>query len=205
MAFSQAQLSSTEIQKKERQAVLRYVSFVPEVVDGAIKMRMDELGNRGRENKILINLGKSSFYLYKSVTLPREQNPVDLYFKVEPRFKKDQSESSIFMVVQKLTGDFASSDTDPELIEKAKSFLNELTPYLDAYYLEVVIKNPEELVTKLKSKINDLIQDSVSLEKKVQGLKEKLQQNYKEKEQQKVELERQQKALEGMRKRRKSS
>lgn len=205
IAFSQAQLASTEIQKKERQAVLRYVSFTPEVVDGAVKMRLDEMGNRGRENKNLLNLGKGSFYQYKGVTLPREQNPVDLFIKVEPRFKKDQSESSIFLVMLKTTGDFATSETDLELMEKAKVFLNDLTPYLDAYYLEVVIKNQEELVGKINSKINDLIQDSISLEKKVQGLKEKLQVNQTDKEQQRVELERQQKALEGMKKRRKSA
>jgi hypothetical protein len=204
-AFSQSQLGSTEVLKKERQAVLRYVSFTPNVVEGAIKMRMDELGNRGRENKNLINLGKGSFYLYKSVTLPREQNPTDLYIKVEPRFKKDQSESSIYLVVMKLTGDFATSEGDPELIEKAKVFLNDLNPYLEAYYLEVIIKNQEELVSKLNSKINDLIQDSISLEKRVQGLKEKLQLNKTEKEQQRVEMERQIEALEGMKKRRKSA
>jgi len=126
IAFSQAQLASTEIQKKERQAVLRYVSFTPEVVDGAVKMRLDEMGNRGRENKNLLNLGKGSFYQYKGVTLPREQNPVDLFIKVEPRFKKDQSESSIFLVMLKPTGDFASSETDPELMEKAKVFFEGL-------------------------------------------------------------------------------
>ncbi len=200
---AQVQLGRIEFQKKDRQAIVLHTQYAQEIVEGAIQQRMNELGNKGKENKSLINLNKSNFFAFKGAQLPNAHRDVDLYFKTERRGGKNKDESTVYLVIGKGPDEFATTDSDPELMEKGKELMQKLIPYLDEYKLSVDIANQQDLVNKLNGKINNLLSDSTDLDKKIKGLQEKMTQNGAEREKQKAELEKQQQALEALKARRK--
>lgn len=202
--FGQAQLGRIEYQKKDRQAVVLYTQYSTEIVEGAIKERMDQLGNKGRENKSFINLGKGNFIAYKGASVPNIKGTYDLYFKVERKSRREKEESVVYLVIGKGPDDFASSTTDCPLMDEAKSFMNSLPPHIEAYNLEVDIKGQEDMLAKIQGKIDGLLKDSIDLDKKIQALQDKMQQNSISRQEQAAELEKQRLVLEAMKQKRKS-
>jgi chromosome segregation ATPase len=55
----------------------------------------------------------------------------------------------------------------PEDISKAKSFLNNMLPEVEAADLELRIKDQEEIISKAEKKLNNLRDDQTNLEKKL--------------------------------------
>lgn len=204
ISFGQAQLGRIELQKVDRQAVVVFTQYSQEIVEGTIKQKMEQLGNKGKESRSLINLNKSNFYIYKGARLPEWDQPVDLYFKTEEKTQRDVVQSTVYLVIQKNATDFATNETDPSLIEAAKKFLNNLLPQIEAYNLEVEIKKQEDAIIKIQNKINDLTDDSTSLVRRIKNLEEKLQDANKEKSKQMSELAKQRLILEAMRNKRKT-
>lgn len=202
--FSQVQMGQIDLQKKSRQAVVLYTQYSQEIVEGAIKEKMDQLGNKGKENKSLISLSKSNFYEFKGARLPNAHRDVDLYFKTERRGGKNKDESAVYLVVGKGPDDFATTTTDPDLMDKAKELMEKLLPYIEAYKLEQDIKAQEELVKKVNMKMTDLGKDSTDLQKKVLALQEKQTQNSTDQSTQRTELEKQMQILEALKGRRKN-
>ncbi len=200
---AQVQMGRIEFQKKDRQAIVLQTQYTQEIVEGAIQQRMNELGNKGKETKSLINLNKSNFFAFKGAQLPNAHRDVDLYFKTERRGGKNKDESTVYLVIGKGPDEFATTDSDPELMEKGRELMQKLIPYLDEYKLSVDIANQEDLVKKINGKINNLLSDSTDLDKKIKGLQDKMTQNSAEREKQKTELEKQQQALEALKSRKK--
>ena len=195
---AQVQTGRIEFQKVDRQAIVAFTQYPSTVVEQAINSKMEILGNKGKENRSLINLNKSNFFIYRSALLPKFEKPVDLYFKTEDRGKKDVDESVIYMLIGKGPDDFANSDKDPELIEQGKEFLKSILPHIAAYSLELDIVNQQELIQKIQGKIERLIADSVDLDKKLKNIQLKQQENSKDKLQQVQEQQRQRGLLEAL-------
>jgi chromosome segregation ATPase len=62
----------------------------------------------------------------------------------------------------------AMDQMDASGVDKAKSFLNNMMPDIEAANLELQIKAQEELVAKAEKKLRNLKDDQASLEKKLQ-------------------------------------
>jgi hypothetical protein len=204
LVFAQSQLGRIEYQKKDRQAVVLYNQYSTDIIEGAVKSQMEKLGNKGKESKSLINLGKGNFISFKGAAVPEIEGTHDLYFKAERRGRKDEEGSVLYMIIGKTADDFASSSTDPQLMEQARQFINHLVPHIEAYNLEVEISNQEALLKKVEGKIDDLTKDSTDLDKRIKNLQDKMQENSKNRQQQASELEKQRLVLEAMKAKRKS-
>jgi|SRR4030095_12411498 len=208
LAFSQTQVSSAqmgqvEYQKKDRQAIIFYSQYPPQIVEEAIKDRMERAGNKGSESKAF--LSKSSFLEYKNAAIPEYNiRGVDLVFKVEPRSRKEKDESVIYLIVLKGVDNFATSQSDPELFESSKNFLVSNHSNIEAHNLELEIGKQDEAVKKAEKKLSILQEDGVDLEKKIKELQAKLEQNKIEIEKQNGEVEKQKGSLVGMKGKRKS-
>jgi hypothetical protein len=111
---------------------------------------------------------------------------------------------AVYLVVGKGPDDFATTTTDPDLMDKAKELMEKLLPYIEAYKLEQDIKAQEELVKKVNLKMTDLSKDSTDLQKKVLALQEKQTQNSTDQSTQRTELEKQMQILEALKGRRKN-
>ena len=180
-----------------------YSQYPPEIVEDALKEQLGKLGNKGKENKGF--LARSGFLEFKNASVPEYNiSGVDLVFKVERRSRKESDESVVYLVVGKSADNFATSDTDPELIESAKSFLSAQLPHIEAHNLEVEIGKQDEVVKKAEKKLTNLQDDQRDLDKKIKDLQSKLEQNKKDIEKQNGELEKQRLSLEGMKGKRKT-
>jgi len=203
LVFSQAQLGTVDYQKKERQAVVIYSQYPPDLVVDAIKQRMEEAGNKGKEDKAFLR--KSSVLEFKNASIPDFNiSGVDMVFKVEPRTKKEKDESVVYLILMKDVDDFVTSASDPELIESSKNFLSSHKPRIEAQNLEMEIGKQDEAVKKEEKKLETLMLEQMDLEKKIKELQDKLLLNKQNQETQMTAITNQKTILENMKGKRKS-
>ena len=92
---------------------------------------------------------------------------MDYIIKVERKSRKESDEAVFYLVMVKGDGN-AIDKMRPKEIDRAKSFLNNMLPDIEAANLELQIKVQEEVVAKAEKKLKGLRDDQVSLEAKLQ-------------------------------------
>ncbi|MDP9230507.1 MAG: hypothetical protein M3O67_07530 [Bacteroidota bacterium] len=195
LASAQAYEGKVEYQKKDEDAIIIEFPYPPSVVEGAILEKMDRMGLKGKESK--------GFYEFKSITIGEiSPDVMDYMIRVERKSRKEKDESVVYLVM-KTTGSNVMSISDNNIKDKAKSFLNNLTPKVEAYNLEQEIILQEETVKKAEKKFSNLQDDQDALEKKISKLQKDLEENKSDLEKQKQEISKQKEVLEAMRGKRK--
>jgi hypothetical protein len=168
-AFSvtaQAYEGSIEYDKKKQQAILIDYSFPPDAVQNAIVQKMGKLGYKPKEEKGLFNKDKG-FLVFKNAYITEiTGDRMDFVINVERRSRKASDQSVMYMIMYKDGGN-ALMTMKPEDISKAKSFLNNMLPEVEAADLELRIKDQEETISKAEKKLKNLKEDQSSLEKKL--------------------------------------
>jgi septal ring factor EnvC (AmiA/AmiB activator) len=81
--------------------------------------------------------------------------------------------------------------------------LDDLVPEVEAFNLELQIKDQDETVAKAEKKLKGLQDDQESMEKKIKKLEDDLKNNAKDQQDQQKEIEKQRQILEGMKGKRK--
>ncbi len=201
--FSQAYEGKIEYDKKKQEAFVIEYPYPQEAVENALIKKMEELGYKGKEEKGLFNKDKG-FRVYKSAFVTDiNSGSMDYAFKVESKGKKDK-ESVIYMVILAKDGINAKTTFESRDVDKAKSFLNNLQPMMEAANLELEIRDQEGAVAKAEKKLKDLKDDQDSMEKKIKKLQEDLKDNEKDQKDQAKEIENQKQILETMKGKRKS-
>src|SRR6202035_3330491 len=77
----------------------------------------------------------------------------DLYFKVERRSRKEKEESTVYLMVGVANEDIANRNPGTRFgMEQAKNFLDNLVPAMQAYKLELQIKEQNDLVIQEEKK-----------------------------------------------------
>jgi chromosome segregation ATPase len=99
----------------------------------------------------------------------------------------------------------ALSRLNTEEVGKAKSFLYNLLPDIEAENLELQITVQEDVVVKAEKKLKTLKDDKDDMEKRLKKLQEDIKQNEKDQEKQTSEIENQRKALDALKSKRKDS
>jgi predicted nucleic acid-binding Zn-ribbon protein len=94
------------------------------------------------------------------------RNKMDFFIKVERKSRKASDESTLYMIMNK-DGENALAKMETDDISRAKSFLNDMLPEVEAADLEIRIKNQEETVARAEKKLSNLKNDQISLEKKL--------------------------------------
>jgi len=193
--FAQSYEGTVEYQKKDEKAIVMEFPYPPSVVEDAIIDRMDKLGYKKKESK--------GFLIYKDAVLKEiSSEPADYMIKVERKSRKDKDESVVYFIVNRNNENILARN-DALVNSNAKTFMNGLTPDVDAYNLEVQIKDQEETVAKAEKKLKNLKDDQDSMEKKIKKLQDDLKDNAKDQDSQQKEIEKQKQALESMKSRRK--
>jgi hypothetical protein len=192
---AQAYEGSTEYNKKKQSAIVIDYSYSPEAVEGAFVDKLDRMGLEGKQEKGLFNSSKG-FRIYKnSVISDISSSGCDYIVKVDQKGRKGTDEATLYLIINK-DGNNILDSHDDETIEKAKSFLNNLTPEIDAFSLELKIKDQEVTIAKAQKKLKDLEDDQENMEKKIKKLQSDLEQNAKDQENQQKEIEKQKQILE---------
>jgi Pyruvate/2-oxoacid:ferredoxin oxidoreductase gamma subunit len=87
--------------------------------------------------------------------------------------------------------------------EKAKMFLEDLTPEVEEAHIDILIAAQAEVVTTAEKKLKQLQTDSVELQNKITKLQEEMSVNSKAQETQLTEIANQRKILEAIKSRKK--
>lgn len=190
-AQSNASESSIEYHKGDKVAAVIELPYPPEVVEDAIK---DYLSKKGvKESKY------KGFSIFRSTRMyDSDLNVNDLHFKVERKSRKEKDVSVVYLLVGRPGENVGLRTKDDRYkVDDGKGFLNNMAPSIEAYNLEVDIKNQDETVKKTEKKMKNLQDEQKELEKKLEA-------NKKEQEKQTEEMSKQKTMLEAMQGRRKN-
>ena len=196
-SYSQAYEAKLEVQRKNHVAAVMEVPYPTDQVEDAIKDYMAKKGFKVNSSK--------GIFSFKGVKLnPNNTENNDLHFKVERKSRKEKEVSLIHLVISKENETLAQRIPDDRAgIEDGKSFLNAMTPQMEAYGLEVEITEQDKTVKKAEKKLENLGDDQQDLEKRIKNLEEKLEQNKKDQDSQKGEITKQKNILEALKSKRK--
>ncbi|NOT49939.1 MAG: hypothetical protein HOP10_01520 [Chitinophagaceae bacterium] len=164
---AQSYEGNIQFDKKKQQAIVIEHNYPAQAVENAIVLKMEKLGYKAKEEKGIFNKDKG-FIVFKNAYITEISNDrMDYIINVERKSRKESDESVLYLVMMK-EGKNAMIEMDAENVGKAKVFLNNMLPEIEAAHLEIQIKEQEEVVTKAEKKLRELKDDQVSLEKKLQ-------------------------------------
>jgi hypothetical protein len=188
-AICQARYVFIEFKDAQKPAIQNEFSFSDKTVSDAIEEKLSKMGFKGKDTK--------GYTIYKGVRLDELGNqPYDLYFKTERKSRKDKDNTVVTMLVS--TGDesFISDASDSLTISRAKTFLNNLLPAVEAYDLSQQVVAQQEAVAKAEKKYKNLQDDADDLQKKKKKLEDQIQDNLKEQKNQLADIEKQKQLFE---------
>jgi hypothetical protein len=187
-ANAQAMDTNVEFNKNVVPGASVDLSYPSGTVEDAVKEKMRNVGYKASSVK--------SFIVFRNVIdSSLNSQVVDIFLKID-KVRGEKDKSNIQMVTAIRDSIVASPG--------ATKFLNSILPFVDAYSLNLNIKSQEETVSKAQKKFDNLVDDSVSLVKKIRNLNEDLVNNRKKRQEQQAEVDRQKATLETLRSRRKN-
>ena len=193
---AQSYEGSCEYQKKDERAIVMEVPYPPSIVEDAIAGRLEKLGCKKREAK--------GYLVYKNTILNEvSAEAADYVIRVERKSRKDKDECVIYFLVNRNNENIIARN-DALVNSNAKTFINGLTPHIEAYNLEMQIKDQEEIIGKAEKKLKGLQDDQDDMEKKIKKLQDDLKDNDKDQQDQVKEIERLKGVLDAMKGRRKA-
>lgn len=168
--YGQAREGWVESQKKQQPAAILELPYAPELVSAALN---DHLSKKGRSK----STDMKGFTVYRN-TQPMQNDTVnaDMYFKVARKSRQEKGLTVVSLLVNGPAGGTVESVRYLGM-EQAKTYLNELVPAIDAYNLELAIKEQNESLIKAESKLKSLVDDGRDLDDKRTGIDKKIADN----------------------------
>ena len=127
---------------------------------------MEKIGYRAKEEKGILNKDKGFLIFKNAYVTDISKDKMDYIIKVERKSRKESDEAVLYLIMQK-GGENAMGKMVSYDIGKAKSYLNNMLPDIEAANLELQIIAQEELVAKTEKKLKGLQDDKTDLEKKL--------------------------------------
>ena len=166
IARAQAYEGSVQYDKKKQAAIMIDYSYPSKAVENAIIQRMEKLGYHAKEEKGILNRDKGFFVFKNAYITDITIDKIDYIIKVERKSRKESEEAILYLIMNKEGGN-AMDKMDAYDIGRAKSFLNNMLPDIEAANLELLIKAKEEMVAKAEKKLKNLQADKLELENKI--------------------------------------
>jgi hypothetical protein len=195
-AVAQSQTGLTTYNKIQQSSVFVDLPYSDEAAANALENRMIAFG---KPKKV------KDFIAYRNIQVPELSNdPISLYFNVERKSRKDNSNATITMLMANSADQFYRMDEKPELFVKGRQFLDSMNAPVAAAGLELQINAQDETVIKADKRLKKLRDDAIEFEKQKKRLEEKIAENVKDIEKQEKELAEQKIQLETLIKQRKN-
>ena len=166
-ASAQAYEGTIEYNKKKQQAFVIDYGYTAEAVEAAISQKIGKGGYEGRTEKGLFNKNKG-FIVFRRTVIPEiDQQSRDYAVKVEQKSRKETDQTTLYVIpLQDEVSVVSTMNSD--LVARAKSFLNNLSPDIEDAKLEIEIRGEEDGVAKAEKKFKELQDEKGQLEKKLQ-------------------------------------
>jgi hypothetical protein len=188
-ASAQSETTTVNYLKAERDAVSNEIPFPEKTIMQAVDNKMGQMGYKGKDTK--------GFMVYKAVkSADFGSGEYDLYFIAERKSRRNKNNSTLTLMISKGGENFATVKTDKELLNNAKRFLDNISPVITAFDLELQINDQQETLNKTDKKYNNLVDEGQSLEKKRKNIEKDIDDNKKDQEKQLADLEKQKQILE---------
>ena len=166
ISFGQSYEATIQYDKKKQQAIAIDFVYQPQAVENAIVQKLAKMGYKPKEEKGILNRDKG-FLVFKNIFITDIlSDRMDYLVKVERKSRKEADESIMYLVMLKDDKN-ALGIMDATDVGRAKSFLNNLLPEVEAADLELQIIAQQEVVAKAEKKLRDLKEEQTSLEKKI--------------------------------------
>ena len=170
LLYGQATEGTVNHQKKEQPAAVIELPYEPETVSAALN---DYLSRKGRSRSTTIK----GFTTFRNTSLLHDDSTnADLYFKIDRKSRKEKNVTVVSLLLRQPGIGDTSSQRHLDM-EGAKTYLNELTPAILAYDLELMIKEQNAAIIRSETKLKELSNEGEDLEKKIIGLQKKREEN----------------------------
>ena len=164
---------------------------------------MKSFGYKGKEEKGLFNKDKG-FRVFKNAYITDiSDTRMDYVVLVERKSRKEKDESVLYLLIQQ-DGKNAVAGFTADDVDRAKRFLNNLYPMVEDAYLEMQIKEQEDVVVKAEKKYKKLQDDKADMESKIRKLEDDIETNIRNQEDTRKDIENQKRLLDDLRLKRKS-
>lgn len=204
-ASAQSVSTSVSFKKAQKPALMLYLPYSEEVAEGTILTKLKETGFTPETTGSLFwkNSKVDGWHLFKGINLRSEHHgsahhSTDLYFKVDRRGSRKDSQSVVYLLAAKEGENFVSAGSDAATHAAAQHFLNGFVTETAKHNHTLNIKAQEELVMKTEKKLANLKGDEADLNKKLAKLQEDIKRNQQEQVNQQATIEAEKKKLEDM-------
>ena len=198
-SFSQTPADARiKIQKANVPGATIELPYSSDVTENAIRDYYSKKGIRSTNSR--------GFMVFKNAPTNNGTETGDVYFNVDRKSRKDKEISVVQMFVVKPGTDFSTGDVDDKAsVDETHNFFQEFTPAVEAFNLEKLITDQDDVIRKADKKYSSLVDDQSDLEKQIKRLQQKLDDNRHEQEKQKAIVERERQAADVLKTRRKQS
>jgi len=200
-ARAQSSVATVEYNKTMQPALVLELPNTTNDVEGTILAKLKEIGYDPETQGHLFWKTNTidGFYVFNNVVLPSlSTQKLDRYFKVIQKNKEEKDNTTLYMLVSKGSGNFASPQMDTSLWSSSQVFLNSFVEKTTAYNLEQSIKAQENTVNHSQKKLETLQSDEKDLAEKIKRYQSDLSNNLNNQKDQHQDIENQQKMLESL-------
>jgi hypothetical protein len=187
--------------KTTQPALMLLLPYSEAIAEGTILQKLKENGyDPETKGKAFWKQSKvNGFYTFKGVVLKdMDKQPLDLYFRVDAKGKKDNEKATIYLLVSKGDEKFVTPESDNDIHLAAKKFLNKFMDESAAYKLQKDIEAQQQEVKDAEKKLAKLQDTEKDLLKKIAQLQEEARTNKVQQENQEKVIETEKTKLQGL-------
>ena len=177
-AISQTLPTSINYNKTTQQGLMLELPYSQDVCEGFIVNSLKNIGyDPESKGKLFWKNNKvNGFYTFKNVSIQGLSHPVDLYFKVDQKSRRQKDESIIYLLVSNGDEKFVN-DSDATTFNVAQKLMNDFVAKSAAYKLSLDIKAQEDEIKDAEKKLANQKENEKELSKKIDKLQEDLKRN----------------------------
>ena len=191
VAFAQPTTGTTEYGKVPQSSVIYELPFNEDIVLAAMQEKMNSYKVSPKKVK--------GFYVYRAIVVPEiSSRPVNLYFSVDKKSKKDNNNSMLTLLIANENDIFMQSATDVDFFRRGKDFLASFETDVNASQHNFDVATQEKEVDKVAKKVKHLENEQDDLKKKIKKMEEQLSKNEKDLKEESDNLEALKKQLENL-------
>ena len=187
--FAQPTSGTTVYAKVPQSSLIYDLPFSEDIVYAALQEKMNAYKVAPKKVK--------GFYVYRSVVVPEiSSQPVNLYFSVDKKSKRDKNSASLSMLIANDKDVFLQSGNEVDLFRRGKEFLNSFNADANMAQHNAEVSTQEKEVDKLTKKVKQLESEQNDLRKKIKKMEDDISKNEKDLKAETENLEAQKKQLE---------
>ena len=182
-SFAQVYEAKIDYNKISQAAIVGEYKYPEATVEKTLTDKLERMGYK-------VKSSKGYLIVSNAVISSISSKPMEYAFKIERKSKKEKDITVVSLVMNE-----NNVNATVDNISNGKSFLNDLSPAIDAVNTDNMVNDQYEAVVKSQKKLKNLQDDQNSMEKKVRNLQDDLRKNAKEQDDMQKEIKNQQEVL----------